>query len=182
MRRLLLLRHAKAVRLAAGGDHERGLTDGGRKGATALGRWLDAQAVLPDAVLVSTALRTRETAALVLAELPVRPDVRHERRLYLAEAPVILGLLRETGPAVRTLMAVGHNPDFAELAVVLAGHGNAAAYARMRAKFPTCALAILDFDSKDWRGLAPGAGSLAAFVTPGTLGSAVIERQPPGEE
>ena len=36
-------------------------------------------------------------------------------------------------------------------------------------KFPTCALAILDFDTGRWRDVAQGAGRLVDFVRPKDL-------------
>ena len=36
-------------------------------------------------------------------------------------------------------------------------------------KFPTCALAILDFDVGRWRDITPGAGKLKDFVRPKDL-------------
>ena len=40
---------------------------------------------------------------------------------------------------------------------------------RLRRKFPTAALARLDFNLDDWRKLEPGSGRLALFVTPADL-------------
>ena len=62
MRRLLLLRHAKAERSQPGGrDHDRVLTQRGRADAKTLGAYLARHRLVPDRALVSTAARTRET-------------------------------------------------------------------------------------------------------------------------
>ncbi len=34
----------------------------------------------------------------------------------------------------------------------------------MEEKFPTCALAVIDFDVERWRDVTPGRGDLDAFV------------------
>ena len=39
----------------------------------------------------------------------------------------------------------------------------------MALKFPTCALAVLDFRIADWRAVNPGIGRLADFVRPKDL-------------
>jgi phosphohistidine phosphatase len=66
---------------------------------------------------------------------------------------------------------IGHNPGFEELARLLVGYGDRYAFARMGQKFPTAALAVLDFDAEDWRDLKPGSGRLERFVTPASLGA-----------
>ncbi|MBL4558811.1 MAG: histidine phosphatase family protein [Rhodobacteraceae bacterium] len=42
-------------------DHDRPLNRRGRRAAPLIGRWLAAQGAIPDAVLTSSARRTRET-------------------------------------------------------------------------------------------------------------------------
>ena len=61
---------------------------------------------------------------------------------------------------------IGHNPGVQDLATELAGDGED--LERMRAKFPTGALAVLEFDGS-WADLAEGGASLVAFVTPKDL-------------
>ena len=68
-RTLLILRHAKAVRESAGGDRARPLNDRGLANASAVGRWLLAEGLIPDRVLCSTAARTRQTWQQVAASL-----------------------------------------------------------------------------------------------------------------
>jgi phosphohistidine phosphatase len=63
-------------------------------------------------------------------------------------------------------MLVGHQPAIQELALDLAGDG--AELARLRAKFPTGALATLLF-AGDWSELAPGSAELVAYVKPKEL-------------
>ena len=66
MRRLLLLRHAKAERLQlAGSDQNRPLTERGRSDAVRVGAYLARHAFVPDGALVSPSARTRETWSLV---------------------------------------------------------------------------------------------------------------------
>jgi phosphohistidine phosphatase len=39
----------------------------------------------------------------------------------------------------------------------------------LTAKFPTCALAVLDFEIEAWKAVAPGTGDLVDFVRPRDL-------------
>ena len=49
----------------------------------------------------------------------------------------------------------------------LIGHGDRYALARLRTKFPTSGMAVLDFAVDDWSEIAFGGGRLDRFVTPG---------------
>lgn len=169
MYRLMLLRHAKATPFSPTGDHERPLIDRGRGDARRLGDYLTAEHLLPDFAAVSDARRTRETWEIVSdgwAKLPVR----HEPRIYEASLPTLWALLRQSPDEVRTMMCVGHNPGFADLAAEMIGFGDRYAQARLRRHFPTCSLAILDLDIESWAHASPGAARLDRFVTPKMLG------------
>jgi phosphohistidine phosphatase len=70
---------------------------------------------------------------------------------------------------VGTVLLVGHDPGLHELALVLAGSGRRAALDRLREKFPTGALAVLEAELRSWRELAPGAARLVEFTRPRDL-------------
>src|SRR4051812_3788586 len=59
-RRLIVMRHAKAENFAAT-DHDRTLTDRGRADAEAVGARLRQEGILPDYVVVSSAVRAVQT-------------------------------------------------------------------------------------------------------------------------
>src|SRR5215470_1494252 len=166
-RTLVLLRHAKSAWPGVP-DHERPLARRGQRDAPVMGRWLRAAGYVPDLVLCSTARRARETWQLAQAELGAAPQVRFSGDVYEAGPAELIGLARETASSVRVLLIVGHNPAMEELALDLAsGEGPAAAEAlnRMRAKFPTAAVAVLDVTG-GWAGLSRENTRLACFVTP----------------
>src|SRR3954471_3412609 len=111
MRRLLLLRHAKAERLQTGGrDQDRVLAQRGRADAKTLGAYLARHAFVPDRAVVSTSARTRETWTLVAAAMGKSPPASFDERIYDATPDAILGTIRETGADAGTLLVVGHNP------------------------------------------------------------------------
>ncbi len=168
MRRLLLLRHAKAANDSGGGDSERPLTERGLRDATLMGRYLAREGFAPDTAVVSSARRTRETLDAVRHELPGAMTVFVEPRLYLAEAPTLMDHLRRTPETTQTLLAIGHNPGYQDLAIALSGSGDLAIRRDMLHKFPTCALTIIEFDC-DWAKVKTGAGRLIRFVVPAQL-------------
>ena len=134
---LLVLRHAKAAGEPGVNDIERPLTAGGRRDASAAGRWLLSRGITPDWVLCSSARRTRQTweeIGAVLAEAaPGQDAVSFGQRLYDAGAQDLLDLVNEQPSESRTLLTVGHNPASGQLVAMLTGRSDIA--------FPACALA-----------------------------------------
>jgi phosphohistidine phosphatase len=180
-RKLVLLRHAKSAWPDLP-DHERPLAGRGRRDAPVMGRWLRTAGHVPDQVLCSTARRTRETWQLAQPGLGAAPPVIFEDRVYEASAAQLLDLARHALPAATTLLIVGHAPGIPELALTLAqtatpaddDAGNSAvpqaALDRMRAKFPTAAVAVLELTGP-WARLGPGTARLTGFVTPRDVGA-----------
>ncbi|WP_028746431.1 SixA phosphatase family protein [Rhizobium mesoamericanum] len=168
-RRLLLLRHAKSAWPTDVADHDRPLAGRGEKAAPLIGRYLARENLIPDLVLVSSARRTQETWKLVAKKLPSSIDKTDREDLYEASAAKIAGVVQAVDPSVRTLMLIGHNPGFQDLAEGLIGTGDAEACAGIRQKFPTAALAVIAFDVDRWEQLRPKSGTLERFITPRSL-------------
>jgi phosphohistidine phosphatase len=161
MRRLILFRHAKAEARAAGaGDAERPLEAGGRVDAAAAGRWLVAEGFAADVVLVSPALRTRQTWACV-AELFPAARLVIEDTLYDAMPEDILAAVDTEAPGAETLMVIGHNPGLQELAITLLSESAAASRDAdlISVGFPTATLAVLDMRD-------PGGAHLEGLFNP----------------
>jgi phosphohistidine phosphatase len=172
VKRLLLLRHAKAEGQAAD-DHKRALIDRGRKDAVRIGRFLRDEIYIPDLILSSDSKRTRETLDHLLPELGAKVPVQYQHELYLAEPEIILSLIRRAPDKSGVLMVVGHNPGLEQCALALASvpleKKLRKRYDTMDEKFPTCAVAIMDFEIENWPDVTPGGGELDAFVRPKDL-------------
>jgi phosphohistidine phosphatase len=165
VRRLIVLRHAKSAWPEDVADHDRPLAPRGRRDAPAAGRWLRDAGCAPDLAVCSTARRTRETWDLVAGRLDASPQVVHDPRLYGADVPVLLDVVRETPAHIGTLLLIGHNPGFQELTLRLAGEAAGTALERARTKFPTSAIAVLTWQGS-WSELAPGTTRLTEFAVP----------------
>jgi phosphohistidine phosphatase len=168
MRRLMLLRHAKAGP-ASSPDIDRPLAARGREAAPRMGSYMKQEQLLPDLVLVSSSRRTRETWDLVRPHLG-DVEARFEPRIYEAPAERLLAVLREVPDDARGVLMIGHNPGSQDLARLLIGHGDRYAFARMSQKFPTAGLAVLDFDVESWADVDARGGRLDRFVTPHSIG------------
>lgn len=169
MLKLYLLRHAKSSWADTTGDFERPLAERGRRAAPAMADMMRERGYVPELILVSPAKRTRETVEMVQPRLGPDIPIELDRRLYLASAGVILERLRQVRDDVASVMIVGHNPGLERLARELAATGDQANLARLRRKYPTAALAVIEFAVSQWRRLKPGNGRLTAFVTPRDL-------------
>jgi phosphohistidine phosphatase len=174
VKRLFLLRHAKAEREEHGIDDEsRALAPRGREDAVRIGRFLREEIYVADLVLCSTAVRTRQTLELLLPELGARPAVQYLAELYLARRNTILSVIRQARDGAGSLMIVGHNPGLVECAQALTREPDdrkmRKRYLAMAGKFSTGALAVLDFEIAQWRGVEAGTGDLELFVRPKDL-------------
>jgi phosphohistidine phosphatase len=162
-RRLVVMRHAKAEATAPS-DHERALAARGRADAEEAGRWLRAQEVVPDAALVSDALRTQQTWEAVSSGAGWECEPGYSAALYAADVDSAFDLVREADAAVTTLLVIGHNPTVAYLAELIDdGDGDLEATNAMLTRgFPTCALSVFVVDNP-WSDLGPGTGRLVGF-------------------
>ncbi len=166
MRRLLLLRHAKAVPSTGRNDYDRALIERGRRDAAGIGAFVSETGMIPDLMIYSSAARAHETAAMVLKAWPRRVEARAEAGLYDATRDAIQQIVRALPDTAPSVMLVGHNPGLADLANALVGSGAKSDLLRMAGKFPTAGLAALEFDVDRWRDVAPGSALLARFATP----------------
>ncbi len=166
-KRLILLRHAKSAwdnpSLA---DFDRPLSSRGRKAAPLVGAYLARRRMLPDLVLTSSAERALETLNLVCAGWQTKPTVRRLKSLYLAMPREMLRRLQAVGRDPDCIMLVGHNPGIADLANWLCSHGKSEQRAGLAHKFPTGAVAVIEFDVEDWADVDAESGHLIDFATP----------------
>jgi phosphohistidine phosphatase len=177
MSRLLLLRHAKS----SWDDHHvadigRPLAPRGHRAARLIAEAIEERGFRPNRILCSPALRTRETLAALIAHLgdtDIEIEITHA--LYEPHSGEYREVIAEHGDTAATLLVIGHNPAIQATAVLLADGKDPAIAAGIAAKFPTAALAVLDFREPDWASLRPRAGTLVAFLTPKTLAKGTTE-------
>lgn len=164
-RTLILIRHAKSEWDDPGlDDHDRPLNDRGRRSAPRVGAWLHARGAAPDAVLCSTARRTRETWDGIAGQLDTPPDAVYSRGLYLAEPQDMLRLIRDSD--ARRLAVLAHNPGIGSLAWSLSASPPAHPKFGL---YPTGATLILTFAVDHLSEIMPGQGRVAAFAVPREL-------------
>ena len=175
MKRLLVFRHAKAAPHDATHDKQRPLVERGRDDAARMGRAMHDRGYRPDLVLCSSAQRTQETWNEAAPTLGARPEVRFLDDLYDASEKSVLEIIRNVTENAPVLMYIGHNPGLEQLAHRLIRKPRDSMEktraAAMERKFPTGAVAVIDFDIDAWGDIETGDGALSDFLAPAELKS-----------
>src|SRR5512132_2816695 len=168
MHTLYLLRHAKSS-WSDGSlpDQDRPLAKRGRRDAKRIAKHLVRIRIEPALVLCSSAERSRETLELVRPALGATSRVSLAPELYAASSAELLERIHSVSEQVASVMLIGHNPSFQDLALFLASAG--ADLERLSTKFPTAAPAALTIAKKPWRQLSRGDAVLAGYVVPKQL-------------
>ncbi|PJI93162.1 phosphohistidine phosphatase [Yoonia maricola] len=163
--RLILIRHAKSSWSDPfADDHARVLNTRGRASAEAIGGWMVQEGYLPDTVLCSDAIRTQETAKLILAALEPKPHLKLSGRIYHAAPDTIIDMVQRQ--VDQTVAVIGHNPGIGMLANALV---KAAPTHHRFSDYPTCATTVIDFEIERWVEVKPRTGHCKAFVVPRDL-------------
>jgi len=165
MRQLTLFRHAHAERPTEDlEDFERSLDKRGRREAKRMARHLATLGLRPDHLITSPAVRTVETAKLLAGAMDFElARIRHDDRVYLAEADTLLTILRSAPAGAQHVLLVGHNPGLSTLAGRLSA-------AEEPGELPTAAAYALRFSGNQWNSLDWRTGKRTLYLTPSELG------------
>ena len=125
----------------------------------------------PEQIICSAAVRTRQTADLVVQGMGAPLALEAYKSLYEAQPDLVLQYVREVDAGVSSLLVVGHNPTTYQLVWELfvnrdddGSVGDRAALERHG--FPTCALAVLALSVGAWDDVAPGCARLVGLFKP----------------
>lgn len=157
MKRLILMRHAEAGWHINTDDHERPLSASGIRDAKKIGSWLKEKAYMPDEVISSTSVRTRETLSYLLLDCPQI----FERSLYLADADQMKSTLQTL--LSETVILLAHNPGITELAHDLMNHEEKH---ENFMDFPAASTLVIDFKADRWSEVKSDSGIFVDFVMP----------------
>jgi phosphohistidine phosphatase len=166
---LYVARHAKSSwsheRLD---DRSRPLSERGRRAAALVADAFSTRQIHPALVLASPARRVQETVEALAPVLGGATVVRTDERIYGADVGDLLDVLREVPAEVPSVLLVGHNPGVEDLVLDLAGNDASPLVARVEAKFPTGAVAVMRIEGP-WLGLGAGGGVLDELILPRDL-------------
>lgn len=159
MKLLTLIRHAKSSwnhpQLS---DHDRPLNTRGRHDAPMMGLHLEAQQLVINKILSSTATRAITTATLIAEPLGYpASEIETWSEIYAASSEQLLNVVQSQGDEAHIAL-VGHNPGISELARKLANSTTQG--------LPTCAVLQLVFSIDHWRDVAARSGEIRSYDTP----------------
>ena len=158
---LYLLRHAKSSwDDESKRDFERTLTDRGREASARIGEFIQEKGINFDLVLVSTAVRTRETIELIKERAGFRGELRYDERIYEATVSQLLEVISEIETDRETVLLVGHNPGIEELLAVLTGEHH---------QVTTANLAKIELNAPNWSANLANKGALEWIIRPKEL-------------
>ncbi|MCW3846838.1 histidine phosphatase family protein [Sphingomonas sp. LB-2] len=168
MKTLILLRHAKSGwDDPVARDFDRPLNPRGQRAAVTMGRHLRTIGLEFDRVVASPAARVTETLEHLATGYGSDLAPVWDQRVYLASAATLLDLVHEMPEAAGTVLIAGHNPGLEELVLALVPDG--ALRHNVALKFPTAALAEIEFEADRWEDVEPGDGALVRFIRPRDL-------------
>lgn len=149
MKQLIIVRHAKSSWADPGQrDFDRPLNGRGERNAPEMARRLEARGVRPQLIVASGARRAHATAKLMAGVFGyAEVDIAIVDALYEASPRVWLAQIRALPASVDTVMMVGHNPEITALVAELCPGTRID-------NVPTCGVLCLDYDVRDWTGIA----------------------------
>lgn len=155
---LYLLRHAKSSwDDASQPDFERPLANRGREACALIGEYIEEKGIDFDLVVVSTAVRTRETIELVKERAKFRGEVRYDERIYEATVSQLLEIVSQIDNDRESVLLVGHNPGIEDLLALLTGEHQ---------RVTTANFAKIKLEATKWSGTLANKGTLEWIIRP----------------
>ena len=161
MKRLTLIRHAESSWAdEKNKDIDRYLKEQGKKDAKIMGEKVLAGFSRPDAFFISSALRTRETAAIFLDILHYPPEILHYfSELYTFEWHELLSFIRKTDDSLESIFILGHNPALTELI-------NYLSWDKKLPNLPTSGICSLILEVDSWKDVRKDCGEMILYHYP----------------
>ena len=156
MKKLLLIRHAKASHQNGMDDFERPLKPSGIQDATVMAQRLHSHHIIPQHIISSPALRTITTANIFAEHLGTY-TVETIDKIYEASQNTLFKTIAKLPDEWNFIALVGHNPGIAEILYYLTDKVKNVA---------TGAVAFIDLEVDKWAEISKGNGNLLYYDEP----------------
>lgn len=156
MKKLLLIRHAKATHQTGFIDFERPLQESGLQDAAVMAARLKEKGFVPQLLVASPALRTLSTANVFSEHLSI-PQPHTNKSIYEATTIELLKVINAFPDEHNFIALVGHNPGISDLFYYLTGQIQ---------DVPTCAMMLIEFKSDTWAAITGDTGKLLYYDYP----------------
>lgn len=156
MKKLLLIRHAKATHESGYVDFDRPLKPSGMQDAVLMATLLKGQLQIPQIIITSPALRTKTTAEIFANQFKL-PAPGEDKRIYEASENTWVKVINGLPDEYDYIGVIGHNPGISQILYYLTSQLK---------EMPTCAVAIITFENDTWQSISEEDGKLTHFDSP----------------
>jgi phosphohistidine phosphatase len=156
MKKLLLIRHAKAEKITSVKDIDRPLKYIGIQDARFMADRLKEKSVIPQFIVTSPALRTKTTAE-IFADFLKLPNPELNKAIYDASQQALLDVINHLPAEYDFIALVGHNPGISQILYYLTGESR---------EVHTSTVALIEFEVDDWKEVSGDSGSLTYYSSP----------------
>lgn len=166
---LIIMRHAKSDwGTGYNSDFDRPLAKRGTRDANRMGDWLAEQAIIPDIIIASPAVRAKQTASIVAEHLNVKEhSIIWDEDIYEAALSDLIRVIERHSTGHMKVLLIGHNPGLDKLLCYLSD--SEPELTSSGKLLTTCAVAILDFDAGQFN-INDHAAKLSVLIRPKELG------------
>jgi phosphohistidine phosphatase len=156
------MRHAKSSwKDESLADHERPLKKRGKKDSKLIAKVIKKKDLIPDLILCSSAVRTKETVEVLADVLDYDGEIIYSDELYMGEPQDFVNALKDLDEKYETVLIVGHNPGLEAYLQIIDGEIEAV---------PTGGLGYLVLVLDDWKDISLDTmGDLIGFWKPKEL-------------
>ena len=160
MKRVVIVRHGKAVPYGYEDDFSRDLRDRGKNDAKRIRHELNERGILADVIISSPAKRAIKTARIFADELGFnRSEILQNQDLYGGlTTDEFLDIIRELPAEANTVFFFGHNPGFYYFVCNL--------LEEFWGDMPTSSTVAIDFEVSDWQQVETRSGKLGFQLVP----------------
>jgi len=146
MKQLFLIRHAKSDWAnPMQSDFDRPLNERGERDASMMGKQLRELNIHPDAIIASSARRTRQTAKRIAKALDFpKEKIQLQERFYHCESETFLNTINDIDDSLNTVFIIAHNPGITYFV-------NSLSPLFQIDNMPTCGVAGVRFDAGSWK-------------------------------
>jgi phosphohistidine phosphatase len=156
MKKLLLIRHAKAVHDMSYKDFERPLKHSGVQDAILMAERLNTESIIPQQLITSPSIRTLATADIFTEHLEL-PKAKENTKIYDASQQTLLNIINQFSEDYNFIGLVGHNPGISQLLDYYTGDSR---------EVSPGAIALITFEIDKWKEISHDLGRLAWFSSP----------------
>lgn len=156
MKKLLLIRHAKAEKETVGKDIDRPLKYIGMQDAAFMADRIKTEKIVPQLIITSPALRTKTTAEIFADHFKL-PAPTPNKAIYEASRQTWLKIINQLPAEYDFIAIVGHNPGVNQILYYLTGDAR---------EVHTSTVALIDFDTDDWAAISGDTGKLIYYSSP----------------